>query len=336
MPEPNLTFFCELDAQSLTALFSDREVIIALEELKAGVSIGLLDLSNERAEVIRELNSNGIPVTAWLLLPKEEGYWANAFNVDQMFKLYKSFIQWRQDNNLSFTTVGLDIEPDINDVELITKKGPGAFLVLLRRLTKFSQVRRAEIMYQWLINQIRSDGFFVETYQIPVIVDERKAKSSLVRRLSGLVSLRSDREVLMLYSSFVRPLGSGLIGSYAPEADAIGIGSTGGGVDVGINLGPPITWEELSRDIQLGWYYNDHIYIFSLEGCVQNNYLEKLIQLDWDQPILLPLTSISKINWVRRLFRITLWVVVNLWKILVAGMGVMIIFQLDKNRRRKI
>lgn len=334
MTEPKLKFFCELDAKSIAELFSDREVVDALKDLKAGVSIGLLDLSQERADVVKKLNANGIPVTAWLILPKEEGYWANAFNVDQMIAFYKEFIVWTGVHGLRFIGVGIDIEPDINEIKLIVNKKSGVIPIYLRRLTKFNQVRRSETKYHELINQIQADGFFVETYQIPIIVDERKARSTLIRRLTGLVSVKSDRDVLMLYSSFIRPYGTGLIGSYAPEADAIGIGSTGGGVEIGVNLGLPITWEELSRDIQLGWYYKDHIYIFSLEGCVQNNYLEKIIMLDWDQPILLPVSNISKINRVRSLLWLTLWVSAYLWKILVVAIGVVIIFQFEKKRRR--
>ena len=38
------------------------------------VSMGLLDLSPRRAAVVRRLNQSGIPLIAWQLLPRDEGY----------------------------------------------------------------------------------------------------------------------------------------------------------------------------------------------------------------------------------------------------------------------
>jgi hypothetical protein len=76
MPVPRLTFFCELETADLQALFEDGSVIEDLQSLNAAVSLGLLDLKPERAEIVRRLNRAGLPVTAWLLLPKEQGYYS--------------------------------------------------------------------------------------------------------------------------------------------------------------------------------------------------------------------------------------------------------------------
>ena len=51
--------------------------------------------------------------------------------------------------------------------------------------------------------------------------------------MAGLVDIEVDREVWMLYTSFVRPNGAGVLASYAPEAQSVGLGSTGGGVELG-------------------------------------------------------------------------------------------------------
>ena len=42
----------------------------------------------------------------------------------------------------------------------------------------------------------------------------------------------TDREVWMRYTSFVGPLGPGVLWSYGPESEAIAVGTTGGGPDV--------------------------------------------------------------------------------------------------------
>jgi hypothetical protein len=54
-----------------------------LQNLKAGVSLALMDLSAERAAVVHRLNAAGIPVTAWLALPADQGYYFNAGNAPQ-------------------------------------------------------------------------------------------------------------------------------------------------------------------------------------------------------------------------------------------------------------
>jgi len=77
MPKPELTFFCELHTEQLTRLFEDRFVIDDLNNLGAVLSLGILDLSEERAEVVKRLNKAGLPMVAWLLLPEEDGYWFN-------------------------------------------------------------------------------------------------------------------------------------------------------------------------------------------------------------------------------------------------------------------
>src|SRR4029453_10848895 len=64
---------------------------------------------------------------------------------------------------------------------------------------------------------------------VPFIADERRAGSTLLRWLMGLVDLRTDREVWTQYTSFVESLGPGILWSYGSESDAIAVGTTGGG-----------------------------------------------------------------------------------------------------------
>ena len=49
----------------------------------------------------------------------------------------------------------------------------------------------------------------------------------MLQRLAGLVEVTTDREIWMLYSSFLRSVGPGMIWSYGPQAGAIAVGSTG-------------------------------------------------------------------------------------------------------------
>lgn len=121
-------------------------------------------------------------------------------------------------------------------------------------------------------------------YQFPLIADERRADSTLLQRLA-LVDVRTDREVWMIYSSFVRALGPGLIWSYGPEAASIGVGTTGGGPDIpGSPQMPSLSWAELARDLRLACRWSDHLLIHSLEGCVWQGFLGQLRSFDWAGP----------------------------------------------------
>jgi hypothetical protein len=131
----------------------------------------------------------------------------------------------------------------------------------------------------------------------------------------------------MLYSSFARPNGAGLLASYSPGAQAIALGVTGGGVDSGIEIPPPLTWEEFSRDLKLAWNWCDDLYVFSLEGCKQQGFLERLIDFEWDYPILLPETSMNRVNGLRWTLRIALWASAHFSVILVCVMGVFIVIK---------
>lgn len=304
MERLRLTFFCELDAAPLQALFAAPSVIEELKALEAGVSLGLVDLSPERASVVRALNAAGVPVVAWQLLPREQGYWFHQGNAAQAEARYAAFLGWTREHGLRWDGVGLDIEPDIQDVQRL---GAGSWRlgpVLLRRLLEGGRLRRAREAYGALVARIRADGYRVDSYQLPPIIDERDAGSTLLQRLTGVLDVPVDREVLMLYSSFVRPHGAGAVWSYAPRAASVALGVTGGGVELpGLTEVPPLSWEELSRDLRLALRWTRDLHVFSLEGCVRQGFLSRLRELDWDAPVDVPEQEAFRVDELRRAAR---------------------------------
>lgn len=318
-----LTFACELGELPLQVLFADEDVVDTLKELRAGVSLGIRDLSVGRATVVRQLNKAGIPVVAWLLLPESEGYWFNADNGPRAVARYTAFQDWTSRYGLVWDRIGIDIEPDINEMQQLVS-GEFAKLLpkLMRRLANRRRVLRAQAIYNTLVTQMQRDGYRVETYQFPFIVDERKAGSTLLQRLFGLVDVVSHHEVLMLYSSFAGKWGPAALWSYGWDmtqadlaaADAnvvevgngIGVGSTGGGVEMGASL-PVLTWEELVRDLRLASALSDEVFVFSLEGCVDHGYLEQLRDFDWNGTVEVPVKAARKVDTARRGFQALLW-----------------------------
>ena len=99
----------------------------------------------------------------------------------------------------------------------------GLVPMLASRLRDHARVARARAAHAALVDRIHADGWPVENYQFPFIADERRAHSTLLQRLMGLVDVRTDREVWMQYTSFVGPLGPGILWSYGPESEAIAV-----------------------------------------------------------------------------------------------------------------
>jgi hypothetical protein len=170
-----------------------------------------------------------------------------------------------------------------------------------------------------------------------LIADERRAGSTLLERLMGLVDVRTDREVWMLYTSvFPSSIGPGLLWSYGPEAQAIGVGSTGGGPDIpGHPQVPALDWEELARDLRLARHWSDALLIHSLEGCVRQGLLERLRSFDWGQAAAPPETARLAAG-LRRILRGILWASAHPRRVLsVAVASAWLVSRWQRRARRK-
>ncbi|HWQ46934.1 MAG TPA: hypothetical protein VN376_08710 [Longilinea sp.] len=309
-----LTFFCELESQKLTHLFNTGGLMEKLQKMKAAVSLGLIDLSPERAEAVKKLNKAGIPVTAWLLLPKDQGYWFNIDNVGHAIRRYGEFRSWTVKNKLEWASIGLDIEPDINKMNALENDLKSGIRYYLHRFFSNNNWQVKAQAYQSLVTQIRLDGYTVESYQFPVIVDERKAGSQFFPRSLGILDLPVDREVLMLYSSFIPTYGTAMLESYAVQAQGVGIGITGGGVELGNSVpSKPLTWQQLSHDLLVSRQYCPNLYVFSLEGCLAEGYLDKLVDFNWHARSPAADPQITKVNLVRKAAQALLWLYARPW-----------------------
>jgi hypothetical protein len=334
MAFPRLFFACEVDIPTLEGLFADEAVLADLQALHAGLSLGILDFSAERAQVVRMLNQAGIPMVAWLLLPVDQGYWFHQENASQAVACYRTFKTWTDRYGLIWDGIGLDIEPDIREMRRWMSDKWHLVTSMLRKTFDWKLFRNARRIYRYLIDEIHADGYRVDVYQFPFIVDERKAESTLMQRATGIIDLPADREVLLLYSSFARPHGAGFVWSYAPEAKAIGIGITNPGVEMGMAAESyPLSWEELERDLRLAWHWTDDLFIYSLEGCVKRGFLPRLKTFVWDQPFLAPTEPALWVeNW-RGLLQTVLWISTHLWLVALGIFGVVLLF--IPLRRRK-
>lgn len=336
--QSQLTFFCELDGISLKKLFENRFIFDDLKTLGAAISLGILDFSKERTEIVKKLNRFGIPVKAWLLLPKEEGYWFNMENHAQALQRYADFKTWTDKNSLIWSGIGLDIEPDFNQLTDANSKPSGVLKKALSRYLSKDALKQASLAYRKLAVSIKDDGYFLEAYHLPLILDDRKAGSTVAQRLGGLVDIPVDREVLMLYSSLFQPLGNKILWSYVGEAQAIGIGMTGGGVVIeGAKVQKTLNWDEFTTDLRLAWQSGKPVYVFSLEGCVEQEFLARLVTFDPSGEVNLPGTTLVK-N-VRKGLGGLLWLLERPF-VLMAGLaglvGAIVAIRSGKKRQKKV
>ncbi|MEM7656449.1 MAG: hypothetical protein AAF399_10005 [Bacteroidota bacterium] len=282
--EVQLSFFCELPGNEFLLLAEDSSLVADLQEMGAEIRLGLTDLSEARALGVQRFNQAGIPVVAWLLLSKQEGYFFHVGNPNEAANRYQAFQQWSQQYELEWAGLGLDFEPSMEDIRLGVQHPFRLFGQAYRRLYDEQSLAESEQAYQELVANMAADGYEIEIYVLPLIYDERAAGTKSFQRLTGILDLQGLREIPMCYTS-----GPGInpaaILNYGREGNAVALGSTGGGIEVeGISL-PPMSWEELSRDLLLAHQVSSEIHIFSLEGCLAQGYFSRLQTFSFQQTV---------------------------------------------------
>jgi hypothetical protein len=305
---PQLMFACcDQGVDRMRSLFANPDVIADLKDLDAGIAVAIFDFTPERTQLVRALNQAGIPVIAWIMLPHEQAFYLNAENAPQAAARFAAFDAWTRDQGLRWDGVGLDIEP--NFAELAALKGHRwrLFSTLLRRAVDRRRALRARQAYSALIRHIQSRGYLVQTYQMPYLPVEREAHSSLLDRTLGTVDVRGDEEVLMIYTSYARPLGAAVIWTLGPNAQAIAIGITEGDPSAAVNLAP-LNWDEFSRDLVVAGHFSRTIGIYNLEGCVRQGFLQRLKTFDWSQSVIIPPDALQKADHRHRVLLLVLWI----------------------------
>lgn len=279
--KPHISFICELQDKEFNELFADSAFINELVEMEVSLRIGLHDFSQGRTSTIQRLNKAGIPVVAWLLLPEEDGYWFNMHNGEKAERRYTDFRKWTDENHLKWAGIGIDLEPDFQDAKLAISHPWKLAWKVYKRLYDNKSLSKGKELYQNLIRTMKNDGFRVESYIIPFIYEERAKNTSSIQKIMGIVDLKTDIEIPMLYTSAMD--NPGIIPSYYQDKMPVALGSTGGGVKIeGIELAA-LSWDKLERDLLIASKLTDEILIFCLESSVQKGYLTRIRDLDFNQ-----------------------------------------------------
>lgn len=332
--QPNLGFACcEHDLQESREMLDGPGVISALRRLHAQVAVALPDFSSQRASMVRYLNQQSIPVVAWIELPQSEGYYMNADDVPQAEARVADFEEWTHKEGLQWAGVGLDIEPNFELLSRLRQHRWRLFRTLLARSIGSSRIKRAQLAYSAMVQNLRTRGYQVQIYQMPYVPAEHSVHSTLPDRLLGTVDIRGDQNYLMLYTSSVRSIGAGIIWSLGPHAQGIAVGSTDGDGPAGANNGP-LNWNELQRDLIVAGHFTRNVGIYDLEGCIRQGFLPRLLTVDWSQSVEIPAESVRRARRIGIASRTVLWSVSNLpWIILVTILFIAVRLVLRRARR---
>jgi len=276
-----LYFFCTLEAKALGRLFEDRFVLDDLKSLGAGVSLAVMDFSNERAKAVQLLNKLGIPVIACLMLPQEHHYWLTISNSALALEQYQQFKQWSQRKKLTWAGIGLWIKEENSwDDSLKTDEH------------KSEELLQAKQNYLQLGVQVHDDGYRLELYRPAAVQATKNGRLKLLGKAKSQLELVADRQVDLLFTSLHRGQNQAALWRAIAESQAVGIGLTGSNALINKDdQTDPLTWNEFTHDLRMGVQSGKPVYVFNLEGCARLGYLDRLITLDLAAPIDAPLAK---------------------------------------------
>ncbi|HUI51862.1 MAG TPA: hypothetical protein VLV88_08850 [Terriglobales bacterium] len=308
---PEMVFAAEGSTEALKAILAQPEVIPELQEMHAGIALATTELSPGRAQIVRQLNAAGIPVTAWLALPKAQGYYVNAENAAETEARFAEFEKWSAEYQLHWAGVGLDIEPSVREFSTFFHGDKlGLAWLLAKRYFDLGRVTRARKEYAKLIGKMQAAGYAVQTYQFPFLADERIEDTTVLERVFGIVDVRGNLEVLMIYTSFHHSLDSAMIWAYGREAQAIAVGVTNQAANApGFT---PLDWDELSRDMIVASYFARTIGVYNLEGCVEEGFLPRIAKLNWGQPVTISAGAAQGALLIRKRVQQVIWIAAHL------------------------
>jgi hypothetical protein len=131
-------------------------------------------------------------------------------------------------------------------------------------------------VFRELIRDAHKRSLRVEAYHLPIVADDKLARSDLLHRFAGTPRVEVDAETLMIYTSLEPRMGPALVAEYASQADSVAVGVTG--APMGARR---LSWSELSRDLRIASKHCRAISIHSYEGCLNHGMLRPLVDFDW-------------------------------------------------------
>jgi hypothetical protein len=286
-------------------LLADRDVEAALPELarcgcRLGLSLGSARLGDpEIARLTRRAAELGVPVRAWLLLPRADGYWIGETNAERFVLALERLCEWRRrPGGPVFDAVSVDLEPayDYSEALRTAKKSrPVAWLRLLASHVDPGRFEAARDLLARGVDRTRAAGLPVHAVTYPLLLDQPEGELALEDALDTPVTdIDWDELSVMVYqTAFAQQLGlwlgPDLVRSYALACvrrfgDRAGldlgvIGSLGLGLEPGDRYPTPAALQAdvaaaLSAGIPLA-----RIRVYGLAGAIEAGGISRWLEL---------------------------------------------------------
>lgn len=195
-----LSLMTALPSGHLHKMVSDSSLQASLQQFRPNIRLGMIDFSEERLALVKLLDSLEVPMTAWLLLPAEEGMQLSWKQSQKAKERYEQLLQWSHEHKINWTGIAMAITPDGEEEDWMAKRKSRYAEQLFSRMYEEEELQESKRNYQNLIHQIQADGYLVELYVPAYHIDAKKADSQAMHWITGVPYLEADRLVPMVYA----------------------------------------------------------------------------------------------------------------------------------------
>ena len=188
------------------SVFAERDLILFL---------GIRDEDIGDAELLhllREAESQGVTVRAWILIPIEDGYWAGETNADQYAQACMDAAHWFIDEGLPIDWIVVDMEMNRLEIEAITEDiVNGNWLAALAKFQDnfdLDHYNQAAARFQKLVDDLAAIGFHTMVVAFPLILDDMLDGDPFIQDAMGtpIAPVTWDEVSFMVYSTYYEEL----------------------------------------------------------------------------------------------------------------------------------
>jgi hypothetical protein len=124
--------------------------------------------------LLRAADRHRVPVTAWLVVPYADGYWAHERNARLQETAVRSFVAWAREQHVHVDAVLLDLEASLRDTRTFgaSSSDPMAAMQALRANVGPAEQCAAITSYAGIAQQIRAAGYEATAAAYPFLLDD--------------------------------------------------------------------------------------------------------------------------------------------------------------------
>lgn len=248
----------EKRGEALMELFKKDDLADFLAKNNFEITLAMTRLDDKTAETIKYLNEKKVPVTAWIVLEDNEGYWTNKTNVDKTKEKTEAVKEWAKVNELRFEGIGFDMENPIQLksalVQMNLRELYKEFKNYLKTGTNVNEAQRKLGEY---IDKLKSENIQTEAYLNPAFARFVLGEKNIGKNVHSIVELdymsfvpKYLRKHILPF--FLRENKTPTLGIYCEEGTFPGRNLTG----KPITKEPHLTREELKANIKSIFDFN--------------------------------------------------------------------------------